>query len=80
MVRSSLEDQEDKESENDEKFIMIVMNQAWKELITKIGLPSVPSAQKLGTFYELVCENHDFMVNGNAEGLIVVNPSFGSSV
>ena len=59
---------------------MIVMNQAWKDLITKVGLPTVPAAEKIGTFYELVCGNYDFMVNGNAEGLIVVNPSFGSSV
>jgi hypothetical protein len=34
----------------------------------------------MGTFYELVINNYNFMVNGNAEGLIVVSPSSGPDV
>jgi hypothetical protein len=59
---------------------MLVMNQTYKDLITKLGLPTVPAAAKLGTFYDVVTGNFDFMVNGNCEGLVLVAPSSGSDV
>ena len=59
---------------------MLLMNQTYKDLITKCGFPTVKTADKLGTFYELVLENFDYMVNGNAEGLVLVSPSQGSDV
>jgi hypothetical protein len=34
----------------------------------------------MGTFYELVVGNYDFMLQGSAEGLIVVSPAIGSDV
>jgi len=61
-------------------FVMIVMNQTWRDLVMEIGLQTVPAADGMGTFYELVINNYDFMVNGHAEGLIVVSPSSGSDV
>lgn len=59
---------------------MILMNQTYKELIEKLGFQTVVTADKLGSFYELVLGNFDYMVNGNAEGLVVVSPSHGSDV
>jgi hypothetical protein len=61
-------------------FVMLLMNQTYKELITKLGLPTVPAADKMGSFYELVINNYDFMVNGHAEGLVLVSPSSGPDV
>lgn len=78
-VRSSVEDGAEP-GDNESMFVMIVMNQTWKDLITKIGLPTVPAADGMGTFYELVIKNYNFMVNGNAEGLIIVSPSSGPDV
>lgn len=77
-VRSSLEDAE--EEDDSEKLIMILMNQTYKELIEKVGLKTVVTAEKVGTFYELVVGNFDYMVNGNAEGLVIVSPSSGSDI
>ena len=61
-------------------FVMVLMNQTYKELITKLGLSTVPAADKMGTFYELVINNYEFMVNGHAEGLVLVSPSSGPDV
>lgn len=55
------------------------MNQAFKELIDKHGLPTVPFLGKYDNFYSLVTSNYDWMVNGNGEGLVLVNDKFGIS-
>ena len=59
---------------------MLVMNQTFNDLVTSLGFTTVPAATKMGTFFELVISNYDFMVKGFAEGLIVVSPAIGSEV
>ncbi len=80
MVRNNTENDEDGHQTNCEKLIMLMMNPAYKDLLTKLGFPTVPSAAKLGSFYDLVVGNYDFMINGHAEGLILVAPSSGPAV
>jgi hypothetical protein len=38
------------------------MNETFKDLVTALGFASVPAAPQMGTFYDLVCRNYDFMV------------------
>ena len=63
---------------------MILMNETFKALITKLDLPTVPAAKTSGTlqgtFYDLVEKNYDFMFEGHVEGLVVVSPSSGPDV
>jgi hypothetical protein len=79
LIRNNTENDDDTETKC-EKLIMLVMNQTYKDLLTKLGLPTVPSASKLGSFYDLVVGNYDFMINGHAEGLFLVAPSSGPAV
>jgi len=58
--------------EGSNKF-MLVMNQAFKALIDKHGLPTVPFLGKFENFYSLVMANYDWMVNGKGEGLVLVH-------
>ena len=59
---------------------MVFMNPAFKQLITDLGLLTVPSPEAQGTLYEFVCGCYDLMVKGSEEGLIVVSPISGSDV
>lgn len=59
------------------ELVMLMMNQTYKQLITELGMPTVPTAEKLGTLYELVTGNQEFMIEGSGEGMVVVNPSSG---
>lgn len=49
-----------------------MMNETWLDLIKGMGYPTVPVAGKFGSFYELLNENFEWMINGNGEGLILV--------
>lgn len=67
----------DEEEEQDEsttfmKKVMLMMNETWLDLIKGMGYPTVPVAGKFGSFYELLNENFEWMINGNGEGLILV--------
>merc|ERR1740117_558442 len=59
------------------ELVMLMMNQTYKQLITELGMPTVPTAEKLGTLYELVTGNQEFMIEGSGEGMVVVRPSSG---
>ncbi len=41
---------------------MLLMNETFKDLVTALGFATVPAAPKMGTFYELVVSNYDFMI------------------
>lgn len=41
---------------------MLLMNETFKDLVTALDFATVPGASKMGTFYELVVSNYDFMV------------------
>ena len=43
---------------------MLLMNETFKQLVGDLGFDTVPAALKMGTFYELVVGNYDFMVQG----------------
>ena len=50
-----------------------MINQAFKNLIDKHGLPTVPYLGVYENFYSLVTTNYDWMLKGNGEGLVLVN-------
>jgi len=83
-VRSAFDDDEDADvdddKDNESKIIMIVMNQTYKDLLTKLNIATVGTANKLGNLYEIILGNFEFMVNGNAEGLVLVSPTSGYDV
>jgi hypothetical protein len=66
---------EDEEPGNE--LVMLMMNQTYKDLITSLGMPTVRTAEKLGTLYELVTGNCEFMMEGCGEGMVLVSPSSG---
>lgn len=66
-------DQEEGEAQDQEKLVIIYMNQAYKDLIEKFGYPLVPLAGTYANFYELVMANFDWMVNGRGEGIVCVS-------
>jgi hypothetical protein len=63
---------------SDGETVMLMMNAQLKELLTaKLGMPTVPTAEKMGTLYDLVQGNYEFMEQGSCEGMVVVSPASG---
>jgi hypothetical protein len=58
--------------------IMLLMNQAFKELVDKHGLPTVPFLGKYENFHSMLMANFEWMLNGNGEGLVLVHNSMVS--
>jgi len=68
------------QARSDRETVMLMMNAQLKELLTtKLGIPTVPTAEKMGTLYDLVKGNYEFMEKGSCEGMVVVSPASGSN-
>lgn len=67
---------EDEEDQSESK-IMLVMNQAWKDLIDKFGYPTVNPVPVSGTLYDIVMGHSEWMLNGNGEGVVIALPAIG---
>lgn len=75
-----LSEDEDTEGIPSTKVIAISMNQTYKDLLLGLGYPIVPTADKVGTLFDVVMGNYDWMVNGKGEGLILSMPAYGEAV
>jgi hypothetical protein len=75
-----LSEEEDTEGIPATKVIAISMNQTYKDLLLGLGYPVVPTADKVGTLYDVVMGNCDWMTGGYGEGLILSMPAYGEAV
>jgi len=62
MVRNSFEDGDANSESDDQSLVMLLMNETFKQVLVALSFNAVPSAPKMGTFYELVLGNYDFML------------------
>jgi len=72
--------EDDPEAPGYQKIIAISMNQTYKDLLLDLEYPVVPTADKIGTLWDVVTGNYDWMVNGHGEGLILSAPAYGGAV
>lgn len=70
---------DDPTEENYSKIIAISMNQTYKDLLLELEYPVVPTAGKIGTLYDVVTGNFDWMLKGFGEGLILCAPAYGAA-
>ena len=77
-IRGDHEEGSGEEEQVSEVKIMLLMNQAFKELVDKHGFPTVPFLGKYENFYSMLMANFDWMLNGNGEGLVLVHNSMVS--